>query len=279
MRQVEDMLGVSFHYYVEVQLPAFRNIVDAVGGVYFDVPRRLYYVDPDQDLVIDVPAGYRRLNGTLAEGLIRYREYGNADLGRNAVQMEFMKQLIRQSMTKEAIMREPMTIINFVLKDIRHNVGVDAIRYLPYVLEMKNNDIRSYTMPGNSQYIGGASYFVSDNKALADTVHDVFYANQNKPIIESIPEKPSHGLKIQVLNGSRIAGLGSEFADRLVSEGYTVLDTGINTGANENTSRILVREEGMGEDLIPYFNNVVINSNHSIQQEYDIVIVLGRGES
>jgi LCP family protein required for cell wall assembly len=278
LEQLGEMLGIDFDYYAEVELRDFTRIIDTLGGVWMDVPERMFYEDPEQDLYINIAPGMQRFGGKEAEGLVRFRSYPSGDLGRNAVQMEFIKQLIRQSLTKEAIMRDPMAIINFILKDIRHNVGVDAIRYLPYVTELRSENIISYTMPGNGQYVNGISYFVADNSTLANTVEDVFYAGFKKQNDEPAEEKPSHGLKIQVLNGSRVAGYGSDFADMLKSEGYTVSDTGIQPGTHENTSRIWVRENGIGEDLIPYFKNVIIESNREIPTEYDMVIILGRGE-
>ena len=41
---LEEILGIDIDYYVKVDLDAFKDIVDAVGGVEFDVQERLYYL-------------------------------------------------------------------------------------------------------------------------------------------------------------------------------------------------------------------------------------------
>lgn len=51
---LENILGIDIDYYVKVDLDAFKDIVDAVGGVEFDVQERLYYSDPAQGLYIDL---------------------------------------------------------------------------------------------------------------------------------------------------------------------------------------------------------------------------------
>jgi anionic cell wall polymer biosynthesis LytR-Cps2A-Psr (LCP) family protein len=280
MEQLGEMLGIGFDYYAEIELPAFPKIVDILGGVWIDVPYQLVYHDPDQDLNINIQAGMQLLNGQQAEGLVRFRSYPSGDLGRNAVQMEFIKQLLRQALTKEAVMRDPLGIINVVLSDVRHTVGADALRYLPYINDIKTENIRTYTMPGEGKYIGDVSYFVADENRLADIIHEVFYSNtlpQPETETDVLP-KPSHGLRIQVLNGSRVAGLGSAVADTLTRDGYTVKNTDSFTGSHENATRIQVRDANTGDDLLNYFKNATISRNSSMNPEYDIIIIVGRGE-
>ena len=80
---LEEILGMKMDYYVKVDLSAFRQIVDAVGGVDFNVEERLYYVDPYQDLYIDLYPGMQHLDGDKAEQLVRFRDgYVQKDLKR-----------------------------------------------------------------------------------------------------------------------------------------------------------------------------------------------------
>ncbi len=100
VQAVHDLLGVPVDYYVSVNLKAFSSIVDQIGGVYFDVPVRMDYKDPYQDLVIDIQPGYQLLNGKKAEGVMRCRScYANADIGRSATQRAFLVALAKQTIT------------------------------------------------------------------------------------------------------------------------------------------------------------------------------------
>ena len=97
---VRDLLGVPVDYWVSVNLKAFSTIVDQIGGVYFDVPVRMDYKDPYQDLVIDIQPGYQLLDGKKAVGVMRCRNcYINADIGRAATQRAFLTALVKQTVT------------------------------------------------------------------------------------------------------------------------------------------------------------------------------------
>lgn len=97
---VHDLLGVPVDYWVSVNTRAFREIVDQIGGVYFNVPVDMFYADPYGDLAVDIKAGYQKLNGRQAEGVVRTRNcYANADIGRAATQRAFLVALVKQTIT------------------------------------------------------------------------------------------------------------------------------------------------------------------------------------
>ena len=97
---IANMLGIPIDFYVSVNLKAFSSIVDQIGGVWFDVPVRMDYRDPLQDLVIDIQPGYQLLDGKKAEGVMRCRNcYVNADIGRTATQRAFLTALAKQAIT------------------------------------------------------------------------------------------------------------------------------------------------------------------------------------
>ena len=114
INKVKDLIGLPVNYYVMFTFEDFRNVIDALGGVEFDVrPEGYYYEDPYQDLVIDIPGGRQILDGEKAEGLVRFRaDYPRADLERVEVQQRFVKALIEQKFTKEYITKIPKDRIN-----------------------------------------------------------------------------------------------------------------------------------------------------------------------
>jgi len=174
--QLGEMLGVHFHYYVEVELAAFKRIVDAIGGVSMHISQDLKYSDPYQNLFIDIPAGYHHLNGDMAEGVVRYRGFITGDLMRNTMQAEFMSQLIKQSITRDAIMNDPLTLASTILSDISTNASVlEMAKYLPYIGQMNMDGVSTYTLPGAPEYRNGVSWFIPDTQMLPDVVAQVFY--------------------------------------------------------------------------------------------------------
>ena len=107
-KEISQLVGFEPDYEVIVEWEAVGKLVDAIGGVYFDVPYDMDYHDPYQDLVIEQAKGYRLLTGDDAMQVIRWRKndpgspYGNTsgigDSGRMEVQKDFLKSVIEQMM-------------------------------------------------------------------------------------------------------------------------------------------------------------------------------------
>jgi len=96
--EVEKLVGHRAHNWVTLDLRGFITLVDALpsGGVYFNVPVRMWYADPYQDLLIDLQPGYQLLTGYQAMQLVRYRSYVEGDIQRIRVQHDFLRALADQ---------------------------------------------------------------------------------------------------------------------------------------------------------------------------------------
>lgn len=102
---VSEQLGIPVDYTVLVNLRGFEALVDAIGGVDFDVPVRMDYDDPIQGLSIHFSAGMQHLTGAEALKVVRFRHnndgtgYGSEDIGRMQTQQNFLKAVARQTLT------------------------------------------------------------------------------------------------------------------------------------------------------------------------------------
>ena len=70
-KEISQLVGFEPDYQVIVEWEAVGEIVDAMGGVWFEVPRDMNYDDPYQDLHIHQEAGYRLLSGDDAMQVLR----------------------------------------------------------------------------------------------------------------------------------------------------------------------------------------------------------------
>lgn len=101
---VSEQLGIPVDYTVQVDLQGFVALVEAIGGVNFDVPMDMDYEDPYQDLSIHIKKGYQRLNGEDALKVVRFRKgYASQDIGRMNTQQEFLKAAARQVLTPASL--------------------------------------------------------------------------------------------------------------------------------------------------------------------------------
>jgi len=101
---IEEIFMVRVDDYAYVNTKGFRDIVDLFDGVEIDVPVRMKYDDPTQDLYIDLQPGLQKLNGEQSEWFVRFRQ-GYDDNGvfknysdefRKENQNEFLKAFFKQ---------------------------------------------------------------------------------------------------------------------------------------------------------------------------------------
>ncbi|HAL03186.1 MAG TPA: hypothetical protein DCP07_07475 [Lachnospiraceae bacterium] len=95
----------------------------------------------------------------------------------------------------------------------------------------------------------------------------------------SVADKVSIDKKIVILNATGVSGVAAETKSVMTDDGYLVGEIGDYTGneAVENT-RIIVREEGIGEDLLVYFSDAKIEVG-TPEGDYDIEIVIGTNDA
>lgn len=131
-KAVGSLTGVTPDFYVLVEWEAVGELVDAIGGVYFDVPRRMYYNDLSQHFKIDLQPGYQLLDGNGAMGVLRWRHnsddsghilnsgYAMGDLGRIKTQQAFLTAMVDQLLQIKNV-----TKINQFIQVFQNNVETD----------------------------------------------------------------------------------------------------------------------------------------------------------
>ena len=284
--QLSETLGIEFHYYVEIDLRAFREIVDLIGGVEIEVPRRMTYHDPYQNLSINIPPGIHLMDGRMAEHFVRYREYASGDIGRISAQQQFLTQLFRQALRRETVMSDPVGLARIALNHVQTDISIDLIRYLPYVGNLSPERIFTYTLPGYERRVHGSSFWLPDTERVPEVINRMFFGitleedAEDEPVAIPVTASPSfsRNARIAVLNGTQIGGVARSIADMLHMHGYQIAHVGPYAGSQENRTRINVRDEKLVEDLKGYFNNAIVRVDSRMSDDFDIVIIVGRSE-
>lgn len=166
--QIEKMTGLTIDNYAVIDIEAFREIVDAIGGVEVNVPRKMYYKDNSQGLYIDLEPGLQTLDGNKAEQLVRFRKgYATGDVGRIETQQLFLKAFAEKLMSPSVIKDIP-EILSIALNYIQTDVSaLDVLNYLPVIKDIDlENQVIFNIMPGDGHYESGKSYFFPDYDAL-----------------------------------------------------------------------------------------------------------------
>lgn len=151
--EVTKLTGIPVDYFAVVQWKAFGELVDAIGGVYYDVPRNMNYKDPEQNLYINVKKGYQLLDGDLAMQVVRFREgangYADGDLGRIRTQQGFMKAVVKKCLEPGVLLSNLTEYIEIFQKNVNTDLTAGDLTYFAKSavggLEMDN--VAFVTMP------------------------------------------------------------------------------------------------------------------------------------
>lgn len=147
-------------------------------------------------------------------------------------------------------------------------------------LKVKQEQIQFYSISGETE----GKVFIADVEEVNALLHKVLKNNAtvtsqggitaNETGENAQEEKSAVGLNIEVLNSTNITGLASLYREKLVADGLTVLKIGNYTGGTLQQSKIVVREEAYGNDILKYLPHAVVEKGE-LMQGIDMQIVLG----
>ena len=174
-KRLGAMLGFELDGYVLVNLEAFRETVDLVDGVEFDVPQDMYYQDPTQNLHIDLKAGKQLLDGEKAMELVRFRKgYASQDIQRTKVQQEFLRALAKKVLSVSSLtkLKEFADVFNtYVTTDL--TVG-NMLYFAKALMQCDFDAMKTYTLEGEGAMINGGSYYPLYAGKLVQVVNESF---------------------------------------------------------------------------------------------------------
>lgn len=160
-KEIAQLVGFEPDFQVIVEWDAVGAIVDAIGGVYFDVPLDMNYKDPYQDLVIQQKKGYRLLSGDDAMQVLRYRHdnnmkhgYAEGDLGRIKTQQAFLKAMVEQVLQPKN-MTKAGPLIEAFNKNVETDLSFQNILWFAKAAVLgglKMEDVNFVTMPNSAKY-------------------------------------------------------------------------------------------------------------------------------
>lgn len=173
-QHVQNLLGFDVDCYAVVTLRAVEDAVNAIGGIYFDVPQDMDYDDGEQYFHVHLKQGYQLLNGYETLGVFRYRHgYANGDLDRIQVQQNLLKAIASQMLSLGNI-PNLSEVIKIVVDNVDTNLSAANIAwFLRQFLQCDMDSISFSTVPtASSCYIGGVSYVSIDVPAWIDMVNE-----------------------------------------------------------------------------------------------------------
>ena len=168
INELNSILGFTVDCYAFVDIRAVEKLVDAIGGVYYTVPRNMDYDDPTQDLHIHISSGYQWLSGKQAVQVLRYRVgnnntgYPTGDLGRINTQHDFLLSIASQMLSIGNIPNIDKAIEIFEEYVVTNLETNNLAFFLREFLKMEIDNISFSMIPGKAIGIRGGSYYEID---------------------------------------------------------------------------------------------------------------------
>lgn len=254
---VEGLTGVKVDSVLYLSLDAVKNMTNALGGVWIDVPINMKYDDNAGHLHINLKKGYQRLNGEQAEGFLRFRHDNMSDIGRVDRQKLFNQALITQMKKPQNWWRLPM-VIGTAERSVKTTLTRQQVGELLGTM-MSGLKINSATVPGN--FGRGGTWVVNDQRLRQ--VLDTFKRSPEVLLLR--------GMRIGVVNIDAPPGSAARLKKRLEAQGFENVEIVNEKRGPSSISTIAGAKASQFAKILNYGKV----SNQPSAEGYDITIRLG----
>lgn len=177
LKTIEDFLGgIPVHYYASLDMDGVAEIVDQLGGFYYDVDVEVRSKMGRGRLLLE--KGYQHLDGNKFLYYVRDRVTGG-DLGRARRQQKIMIAAFRQ-LRKQGRLRELPGIYRALTENVETNLTLRQITSLALLgARVEPDTIKTYVFSGAMQCaprgnIDALNYWVIDEQARVKLIKEIF---------------------------------------------------------------------------------------------------------
>ena len=237
LETVRKLTGLPVNYLITVNFRGFRQLVDAIGGVWMDVDRR-YFNDRGGDFgyaTINLFPGYQKLGGYQALDFVRYR-HTDSDLYRVARQQLFVRAFKDQIKASLGPLELPK-VIRTITKNVEVAEGgseaIDfrtVLRYALLAYGLPPGHFFQSKLEGIEETSGfdlvvpeanirkAVQEFSNPDVESPRTATQVALNEKPKPSPNRAP--PPRETTVNVLNGNGVAGSAGTASSLLSERGY-----------------------------------------------------------
>jgi len=299
IKTVEDFTGVPINHYMEVNFRGFQEAVDALGGVWVNVPQAINDKKAASQSVhqraAKIPSGYQLLNGEHALTFVRSRAFADADISRMKDQQIFFKALADQLAKTDVT--KMIRVINAVAPNVQTDMSL--VQMIKTAVALKNaGSANLYTATIDGDW---KSPFIYTNATLKKKLLGDFKAGRSFEPTPSVPasgtagaskkaavtaaatapsvaKKPS-AINVTVRNGAGVSGIAKQASLILKAKGFAVGETGnANQSVYKKTLVVYKTDRASAEllagSLMP--GTTVVESRGMYTFPTEILLVVGK---
>ncbi len=187
MKTVGEFLEMPIQYYVYVDFQGFVALIDAIGGIEYEVEKDMHYTSradgPEYD--INLKKGLQVLDGKMALQYVRFRYDARGDYARTERQRKFLTVLSEELKSTSSLIKLPSTLRE-ITPYIETNIPINTMLKLgTLAFDAKSSGIQSEQIPPThllrEETIDGSSVITVDHEALMDFLDETFAGNSAEP--------------------------------------------------------------------------------------------------
>lgn len=297
IKTVKQLTGVPISHFLTVDFKGLRTIVDAMGGVWIDVPEKIdgrVKNDKWNNANRLIQPGYQKLDGWHALTFVRVRhQFADGDFSRMRNQQTFIKAMVKQGLSLSSVIKAPK-IIAAVSDNLTTDLSVaQLVDLVAQFKGMKDADLEAATVPASNAFINGVSYVIIDEPKLAAMISRM---EKGEPMVPAKTTPGSTGsssaassssnpavqpsqITLTIRNGAGVSGLAKSATDLFTKAGFVIKESGnmnqfvysktlvVYKTGTEDKARVVSDELGYG-DVVPAAGLYKFNT--------DIMVVVGK---
>jgi len=170
--------GIPVHYYITIDMEGVVDVVNILGGVWYDVEKRVYH--KDGRILLD--PGYQKLNGRKFLDFVRGRRYSTGDIQRVKNQQSVLIAAFEQFKQADKLVKAPQVLAS-VNKNLETDLTLEQIMSLTYFAsqnidksKITSHVLETYFAWGRLEesWTKSYSYLIVNQKKRVELIYEIW---------------------------------------------------------------------------------------------------------
>ncbi|QUH25493.1 LCP family protein [Serpentinicella alkaliphila] len=182
---IENWLDVDVHAYTSINFQGFIDLIDLVGGIDVNVPRRMVYSDPYDGTRVRLEPGEQILDGKNALDFVRFRKSNDgrhdSDYARMERQQEALKALSNKITSIRSIPRI-LNMMNILSDNVETSLTPKELEQLIRIfITFRPESLETHSIIGGGHYINNGWYEIVTEEEVEriNTIINDFFSKSN----------------------------------------------------------------------------------------------------
>lgn len=296
-KAVQELIGgVAIDSYEALDYDSLIQMIDLAEPVKCKLSQMITYTDEMGESVKLTPGEEHEIDGRKALAILTYSDgFGAGDGGRIERTSTYLMEYVTAITTNYSKQQMSEYLSDYCNLIVTNGSMSDASSYLEDILKLNEENLSFYTLKGTQKeeeytldsekiqedmkiLMGEEAFELATTEQTEETTTAAEIDSEEGTTEGDQAEISSKDKSITIYNGAYINGLAGKWRTRLSEEGYQIEGIYNYSGGTRENGKIIVKEEGMGEDLKnEFFPNAVIEVGIP-DDGADIQIILGRSE-